>query len=65
MKTYIPITLESEPSIIGVDNGVYQCEIKPKKFNDKDLKVFMTVTHLMRQITDGLKRTSKLSIASY
>ncbi|SHF25720.1 hypothetical protein SAMN03080594_103107 [Arenibacter palladensis] len=32
MKRYIPITLESEPSIIGVKNGIYQCEIKPKKF---------------------------------
>ena len=34
MKRYIPIALESEPSIIGVNNGVFQCEIKPKKFND-------------------------------
>ena len=32
MKRYIPITLESESSIIGVNNGIFQCEIKPKKF---------------------------------
>lgn len=36
MKKFIPITLESEPSIIGVNNGIYQCEIKPQKFNDLD-----------------------------
>ena len=36
MKRYIPITLESEPSIIGVNNGIYQCEIKPNKFKNKD-----------------------------
>ena len=34
MKRYIPITLESEPAIIGVKNGIYQCEIKPKKFKN-------------------------------
>ncbi len=36
MKRYIPLTLESEPSIIGVNNGIYQSEIKPKKFKNKD-----------------------------
>ena len=36
MKRYIPITLESEPSVIGINNGVYQCEIKPNKFNNKN-----------------------------
>ena len=35
INNYINLSLESEPKIIGVNNGIYQCEILPKKFKNK------------------------------
>ena len=58
MKRYIPITLPCEPSIIGVKNGIYQCEIKPKKFNS--LTEYNNLSHFYDSYEFDSKKNRKI-----
>ncbi len=66
MKNYKLFSLENNPKIIGVQNGIYQCEILPKKFdNPKKYEQLEKISDKYYYKSEKQRKVGKTAIIEY